>query len=149
MIVYNLWKCDRQLRLLHDQAVSYETLHAILPFHATGGERDDQKRAVFMLLKPPLSAMGVELLAIREPRDVLETGSGADDAEAFAIMECETPAEEEPTLCCERDRLEVWCDDALSAFETFVSNPLLLDLQPFHRISAVDPKLVPASTFEW
>ena len=148
LVLYNLRDCDSSLRLLRDQAVSYENAQARPPFSTNGDERDDIKRAAFLLMNPLLSGLGVEILAIEEPHDVAEENYDSDDSEEAARFEREARVGDQRAFGGTEDRLEVWCDDAPSVLSAFLSNPWLLDLQPFHPISAADPNLAPAVAIE-
>jgi len=148
LVLYNLCDCDSSLRLLREEAVSYENSQTRIPFSTNGDERDDIKRAAFLLMNPLLSGLGVQISAIEDPHDVAEENYDLDDSEEAARFEREARVGDQRAFGGAEDRLEVWCDNAPSVLSAFLSNPWLLDLQSFHPMSAVDPNMAPAVAIE-
>jgi hypothetical protein len=143
LVLYNLCCCERSLQMLRDHAKSYETIQARIPYSTNGDERDDFKRAVFLVMNPLLLGLGVRIISIQEPHEVCEEDYDLTKPRERARYQREARVGNPRDLGGADDRLELWCDEPALVLQALTVDPRLLNLQPFHPVTAVEPSAAP------
>jgi hypothetical protein len=144
LVVYNLCECDAGLRALREHATCYGDAQAeMLPFDINGDDREDIKRAVYLIMNPLLRGLGVKMLAVQEPHEVSPETYDLEDREELERYQREVRVGDPKALGGPDDRLELWCDETETVFDIMLSSPHILTMQRFHPVSAVPASIAP------